>query len=346
MKHLIRKSYICLLLLLLAASAFAQVHVRGYYRSNGTYVQPHERTSPNHTITDNYSYPGNYNPNTGKITGGDSNWKPPSSTYNSSYNSSSSKSTESYNSSTGTYAVSSPYTRVTISPAPKPGPIRYAFVEAIPKPLLSEAVLRETALVESAEIMRIPKAAIVNLTEKDAEFYRTIYKGKQGYIHFLYIDGDYQTFATRNYPNRDAGGSDEINRKPIRTDLYGKVTIESPLKIEPDYRSKTVYDIPAGTVLGLSRYSDLYWRTQINNIQGYISSTYIATTGESVDEVNGVAKLPVKSRSVKYNFLRKSHSYYPPVRVSSQYYIRGPRGGCYYLTASGRKQYVDRSLCD
>lgn len=32
--------------------------------------------------------------------------------------------------------------------------------------------------------------------------------------------------------------------------------------------------------------------------------------------------------------------------TSSQYYIRGPRGGCYYLTGSGRKQYVDRSLCN
>lgn len=62
-----------LLFILLVTSSvfsFAQVHVRGYYRKNGTYVQPHERTRPNHTVTDNYSYPGNYNPNTGRITGG------------------------------------------------------------------------------------------------------------------------------------------------------------------------------------------------------------------------------------------------------------------------------------
>ncbi len=26
-------------------------------------------------------------------------------------------------------------------------------------------------------------------------------------------------------------------------------------------------------------------------------------------------------------------------------YIKGPKGGCYYVTASGRKQYVDRSMC-
>ena len=33
-----------------------------------TYVQPYERTSPNNSRTDNYSYPGNYNPNTGQTT--------------------------------------------------------------------------------------------------------------------------------------------------------------------------------------------------------------------------------------------------------------------------------------
>ncbi len=38
---------------------------------------------------------------------------------------------------------------------------------------------------------------------------------------------------------------------------------------------------------------------------------------------------------------------YTPRRVTSNPgYIRGPRGGCYYISASGRKVYVDRSLCN
>jgi endonuclease YncB( thermonuclease family) len=31
---------------------------------------------------------------------------------------------------------------------------------------------------------------------------------------------------------------------------------------------------------------------------------------------------------------------------SNRGYIRGPRGGCYTITSSGRKRYVDRSLCN
>ncbi len=39
-------------------AASPSVSVRGYYRSSGTYVEPHFRTSPNWTITDNLSYRG------------------------------------------------------------------------------------------------------------------------------------------------------------------------------------------------------------------------------------------------------------------------------------------------
>ena len=40
--------------------------VNGYYKSNGTYVQPHYRSSPNSTTSDNWSTLGNTNPRTGK----------------------------------------------------------------------------------------------------------------------------------------------------------------------------------------------------------------------------------------------------------------------------------------
>ena len=58
----------CLLALFAFSSiANASVYVRGYYRSNGTYVAPHYRSSPNSTYLDNYSYQGNINPYTGSV---------------------------------------------------------------------------------------------------------------------------------------------------------------------------------------------------------------------------------------------------------------------------------------
>ncbi|WP_293887492.1 MULTISPECIES: DUF3157 family protein [unclassified Sphingobacterium] len=31
---------------------------------------------------------------------------------------------------------------------------------------------------------------------------------------------------------------------------------------------------------------------------------------------------------------------------STRSYIRGPRGGCYYINSNGNKTYVDRSMCN
>jgi hypothetical protein len=42
----------------------------------------------------------------------------------------------------------------------------------------------------------------------------------------------------------------------------------------------------------------------------------------------------------------RSSSFSSSPSSSSGSYIRGPRGGCYTYSASGRKRYVDRSLCN
>jgi hypothetical protein len=57
---------VVLTLAVIAAPAFAVECVNGYCRSNGTYVEPYYRSSPNGTVTDNYSFKGNINPYTGQ----------------------------------------------------------------------------------------------------------------------------------------------------------------------------------------------------------------------------------------------------------------------------------------
>jgi len=60
--------------LLFSAEVFAKskgsgghVHVNGYTRKDGTYVQPHYRTAPDGIKTNNWSHSGNVNPYTGKV---------------------------------------------------------------------------------------------------------------------------------------------------------------------------------------------------------------------------------------------------------------------------------------
>lgn len=52
---------------LISSVGFARdTYVRGYTKSNGTYVQGHYKTKSNNSLYDNYSTRGNTNPYTGK----------------------------------------------------------------------------------------------------------------------------------------------------------------------------------------------------------------------------------------------------------------------------------------
>lgn len=61
---------VMVLICLVAASTAEARTTRGYIRKNGTYVQPYIRSEPDKTPYNNYGYPGNYNPNTGRTSNG------------------------------------------------------------------------------------------------------------------------------------------------------------------------------------------------------------------------------------------------------------------------------------
>jgi hypothetical protein len=60
------------LFVLLVPSTYidAAVKVNGYFRKDGTYVQPHYRSNPDGNPYNNWSYPGNTNPYTGEVAPG------------------------------------------------------------------------------------------------------------------------------------------------------------------------------------------------------------------------------------------------------------------------------------
>src|SRR4051794_14410817 len=58
---------IALAAITLPATTSAQTYVHGYTKSNGTYVAPHYRSSPDNSLYNNYSTRGNVNPYTGKV---------------------------------------------------------------------------------------------------------------------------------------------------------------------------------------------------------------------------------------------------------------------------------------
>lgn len=55
-----------LVIAIMSTPVLADEYVNGYYRQNGTYVQPHYQTAPDNTVYNNYSTRGNVNPYTGQ----------------------------------------------------------------------------------------------------------------------------------------------------------------------------------------------------------------------------------------------------------------------------------------
>ena len=69
---------------LLSSSAFAQVHVDGHTRKDGSYVPPHSRSAPDKSYNNNYGTQPNTNPYTGKSGQNQPTWNdkpPPSNNY-------------------------------------------------------------------------------------------------------------------------------------------------------------------------------------------------------------------------------------------------------------------------
>lgn len=61
-----KKLLVVTALLSLPSISLADEYVQGYIRRDGTYVEPHYRSSPNRYREDNYSTQGNTNPYTGE----------------------------------------------------------------------------------------------------------------------------------------------------------------------------------------------------------------------------------------------------------------------------------------
>ena len=61
------------LVAVMVLGGFAQANaasVDGYIRRDGTYVSPYQRTNPDRNPYNNYDFPGNFNPNSGRTTPG------------------------------------------------------------------------------------------------------------------------------------------------------------------------------------------------------------------------------------------------------------------------------------
>lgn len=77
-----------------------------------------------------------------------------------------------------------------------------------------------------------------------------------------------------------------------------------------------------------------------------LPSGKIFTTPHLCEEIAPNAVESGRSAALPFS----SHTQSPQPKMQSvtvgRQYIRGPKGGCYYINRNGNKSYVDRSLCN
>lgn len=87
---------------------------------------------------------------------------------------------------------------------------------------------------------------------------------------------------------------------------------------------------------------------EITGLHGKVSLPSGASTGVALQETSDALVgvwYDQSPRLLSDTVSPSTSGYEPELRQSYRTYYRGPRGGCYYITGSGRKQYVDRSMC-
>ena len=78
---------------------------------------------------------------------------------------------------------------------------------------------------------------------------------------------------------------------------------------------------------------------------------YVVRVGDRVGWMHGATLLLIDATTTSerepVRVITPAETYPQPTRSTvPRVYIRGPRGGCYYISGSGSKVYVDRSVCN
>jgi len=124
------------------------------------------------------------------------------------------------------------------------------------------------------------------------------------------------------------------------------------LRDTPSQTGEVKQEVAVGTSIKVLDRKGAWYVVRIEDSVGWMhGNTFRFGGGSSVEQsAPALDTSPSPVESTPRPARPRSDSIQPDVSgsrsSSGRSYIRGPRGGCYYYSSSGRKVYVDRSLCN
>lgn len=153
--------------------------------------------------------------------------------------------------------------------------------------------------------------------------------------------------------DRKAYAEAEIKAREGKLGLWGQPKQTPPWDWRSGVDNENLAGVPAGAIIG-NRNSKIYHvpgcstyaKVSAKNREIFKTEEEAIKAGYRISS-GCQSSLPVEKRP------RPETKDTPPVsssdsnnKSSDRTYIRGPRGGCYYINSSGKKTYVDKSLCN
>ncbi len=112
------------------------------------------------------------------------------------------------------------------------------------------------------------------------------------------------------------------------------------LRGTPKTSGKIVDTLPEFTNLEIIKQKGVWFLVQASEYVGWIHGNTIRLT-ETSTKIDRLSVFPSPSRRTR----KPSRTRKRKRSRANRSYIRGPRGGCYYINRNGNKTYVSRSLC-
>lgn len=268
-----KKTFLLLTLLLVSIQLIAQVQVSGYYRSNGTYVQPHYRSSPDGNPYNNYSYPGNTNPYTGKTATGNPetylrNYNNPPSSTNSNKYSNGSFSYESINSSSDTKnsaIISESSTNYKDEQLRRYNLKNYRFTSGMRVTIRKGALIISTPFEDAKLLGEATGGSAIVLKDRVDSWVYIQHDNLNGYINISWIDGIEMLDSPEYYKSKIVAIT-PVNRR---------IMLGSPIQNEPRDNAKILVKTKEKTIRQIGIYDKWFYYVEYNGAIGYMNKVWI-----------------------------------------------------------------------
>jgi hypothetical protein len=113
------------------------------------------------------------------------------------------------------------------------------------------------------------------------------------------------------------------------------------LRGTPSEKGKVVETLRRDTQVAVIKQKDAWFLVQSTEYVGWLHGNTIRLADDNAGGGNATVTERVTPTAPEPKYV-----YVPRSDPQPRTYFRGPRGGCYYINSSGKKTYVDHSLCN